>query len=366
MSAPILSLPSGQTQFNITVGRGQAAARICFTASANFNVPNNNIANFLNNTGLPTSNILGRVTGGNISNIFGTIQTTGFGNANLFLMNPAGFLFGPNATVNVGGMVAFTSADYLRLADGARFNAIPNASADALLSAAPVAAFGFLGSNPGAITVQGSQLTVAEAQASRWLAEILRFRAAPYSPERADEPGQRGQAVESPIGGRSRHCRIGRGRRIHSDWISQLGHHHPFTRQHHDSAQRGPGLASGSVVIRGGQLVMNGSSIKAGVPFLDQSYFGGTIEVSAEQVTILNHSTVDASVGSVTLGCPIGCGRITRAGNITFNVGSFSSTDSAILATVQEAGASGSQGRRYRDNPRTPWLRHFRGFNLPY
>ena len=46
--------------------------------------------------------------GGNLSNIFGTIQTTGFGNANLFLMNPAGFLFGPNATVNVGGMVSFT------------------------------------------------------------------------------------------------------------------------------------------------------------------------------------------------------------------------------------------------------------------
>jgi len=58
--------------------------------------------------------------------------------------------------VNVGGMVAFTSADYLRLANGVLFNAIPNATADALLSAAPVAAFGFLGSNPGAITVQGS------------------------------------------------------------------------------------------------------------------------------------------------------------------------------------------------------------------
>src|ERR1044071_9525275 len=59
-------------------------------------------------------------------------------------------------------MVTFTSADYLRLADGAKFNAKPSATADALLSAAPVAAFGFLGSNPGAITVQGSHLTVTE------------------------------------------------------------------------------------------------------------------------------------------------------------------------------------------------------------
>ena len=76
-------------------------------------------------------------------------------------MNPAGFLFGPNATVNVGGMVSFTTADYLKLADGVRFNAIPNAAADALLSAAPVTAFGFLGSSPAAINFEGGQLTVA-------------------------------------------------------------------------------------------------------------------------------------------------------------------------------------------------------------
>src|SRR5262245_1599039 len=161
VSTPI-HLPSGQTQFDITGGTRPGGGANLFHSFGDFNVPNNNIANFLNNAGLPTSNILGRVTGGNASNIFGTVQTTGFGTANLFLMNPAGFLFGPNATVNVGGMVNFTSADYLRLSDGARFNAIPNASADALLSVAPVAAFGFLGRNPGAITVQGSQFVVAE------------------------------------------------------------------------------------------------------------------------------------------------------------------------------------------------------------
>ncbi len=154
--------PAGKVQYNITGGTRPGGGPNLFHSFGQFNVPHNNIANFLNDSGLATSNILGRVTGGNTSNIFGTIQTTGFGNANLFLINPAGFLFGPNATVNVGGMVAFTSADYLRLADGVRFNAVPDVAADALLSAAPVAAFGFLGSNPGAITVQGSQLTVAD------------------------------------------------------------------------------------------------------------------------------------------------------------------------------------------------------------
>jgi len=107
------------------------------------------------------------VTGGNPSNIFGTIQTNGpggFGNANLFLMNPAGVIFGPTATLNVGGIATFTSADYLRLVDGGRFNASPTPSVSNLLTASPVAAFGFLGSNPGAITVQGSQLTATEGK----------------------------------------------------------------------------------------------------------------------------------------------------------------------------------------------------------
>ena len=152
--------------YNITGGTRPENGTNLFHSFGNFSVGTGDIGNFLNTpvNGVlpPTSNILGRVTNGNISNIFGTIQTTNFGNANLFLMNPAGFLFGPNATVNVGGMVAFTSADYLKLTDNARFNAIPNAAVDALLSASPVAAFGFLGLNPGAITVHGSQFTVTE------------------------------------------------------------------------------------------------------------------------------------------------------------------------------------------------------------
>ncbi len=151
---------------SITGGTRPGNGTNLFHSFGEFGVPTNNIANFLNETpNLATSNILGRVTGGNPSNIFGTLQTTEFGNANLFLMNPAGIVFGTNATLNVGGSVTFTTADYIRLAtDNVRFNAIPNVAADALLSAAPVAAFGFLGSNPGTITVQGSQLSISEGQ----------------------------------------------------------------------------------------------------------------------------------------------------------------------------------------------------------
>ena len=150
-------------QYDITGGTRPANGPNLFHSFGEFGVPIGHIANFLNETALPTTNILGRVTGGNSSNIFGMIQTTGFGNANLFLMNPAGIVFGPTASLNVGGSVSFTTADYLRLANGARFNALPGPQ-DVALSSAPVAAFGFMGSNTEAIVVRGGQLQVSEGQ----------------------------------------------------------------------------------------------------------------------------------------------------------------------------------------------------------
>jgi filamentous hemagglutinin family protein len=162
ISKPI-PVTGGKTQYDITGGTRPGNGSNLFHSFGEFGVPTNNIANFLNDSGLTTSNILGRVTGGNPSNIFGMIQTTAFGNANLFLMNPAGIVFGPNATLNVGGSVHFTTANYLRLTDGVRFTAVPGAQ-DPLLSIAPVAAFGFLNQNPAPIIIQGSVLSVPEGQ----------------------------------------------------------------------------------------------------------------------------------------------------------------------------------------------------------
>ena len=91
---------NGRTQYDITGGTRPGGGTNLFHSFGDFNVPNNNVANFLNAgsadlagnplaASLPTSNILGRVTGGNISNIFGAIQTTNFGAANLMIIGPA-------------------------------------------------------------------------------------------------------------------------------------------------------------------------------------------------------------------------------------------------------------------------------------
>ena len=55
-----------------------------------------------------------------------------------------------------------STADYLRLADGARFFA--RLSDTSTFSVAPPVAFGFLGPTPAAIAVQGSILQVPEGQ----------------------------------------------------------------------------------------------------------------------------------------------------------------------------------------------------------
>jgi filamentous hemagglutinin family protein len=132
------------------------------------------IANFLNDSGLATSNIFGRVTGGQPSLIFGTLRTTDFPGANLYLMNPAGVLFGSTAVIDLGaittapgtrqgGSFFATTADYIRLADGAQFHANP-AEPRTSFSASPAAAFGFLVADPAAISIQGTTIQVAETQ----------------------------------------------------------------------------------------------------------------------------------------------------------------------------------------------------------
>jgi filamentous hemagglutinin family protein len=261
VSAPI-TLPGGQTQLNITGGTRPGGGLNLYHSFGNFNVPNNNIANFLNNCGLPTSNILGRVTGGNISSIFGTIQTTGFGNANLFLMNPAGFLFGPNATLNVGGMVAFTSADYIRLADDARFNAVTG-SADALLTAAPVAAFGFLGSNPGAITVQGTQLTVSQGTGISIVGGNITVQSGTLNALTGQiNLVSVGRASNPKVGGEVVVAGSGQGSGFTPTGFATLGTISLSQGSVISVRARTP-TPAGSVVIRGTQLVINDTDIFA-------------------------------------------------------------------------------------------------------
>jgi filamentous hemagglutinin family protein len=106
-------------------------------------------------------NVLGRITGGSSSTIDGLLRSEIPG-ANLFLINPAGIMFGPNAQLDAQGSFHASTADFVRLGENGRFDAVePDNS---VLTVAPPSAFGFLGENPASIFVQGSSLNIPERE----------------------------------------------------------------------------------------------------------------------------------------------------------------------------------------------------------
>ncbi|MEG4205884.1 filamentous hemagglutinin N-terminal domain-containing protein, partial [Microcoleus sp. Pol7_A1] len=78
-----------------------------FHSFGQFGLNEGQIANFLTNSAI--QNILARIAGGDASLINGLITVTG-GNSNLFLINPAGIVFGPNASLNVPAAFTATTA----------------------------------------------------------------------------------------------------------------------------------------------------------------------------------------------------------------------------------------------------------------
>jgi filamentous hemagglutinin family protein len=139
--------------FLIPASVGQTRGGNLFHSFGLFNVHTGESANFTGPSSI--NNIIGRVTGGQKSTIDGKISSEIAG-ANLFLINPAGMVFGPNASLDVKGSFHVSTADYLKFADGAKFHA--DLAKQSTLSTSPVSAFGFLSQNPAPITIDGSTL----------------------------------------------------------------------------------------------------------------------------------------------------------------------------------------------------------------
>jgi len=93
-------------RLDITGGQTSADGANLFHDFARFDLTAEQIANFITNAEI--DNIFGRI-GGGISAIDGLIQVTG-SSADLFLMNPAGIVFGENARLNVAGDFTATTA----------------------------------------------------------------------------------------------------------------------------------------------------------------------------------------------------------------------------------------------------------------
>ena len=130
-----------------------------FHSFSKFNVNTDESATFTGRSGI--ENVIGRVTGGNASWIDGLMacEITG---ANLWLLNPFGVLFGPNAKLDITGSFYASTADYLTLSGGGVFYTDPGKTSR--LTTASPEAFGFLSTSPARIDVSGSYLKVPDGK----------------------------------------------------------------------------------------------------------------------------------------------------------------------------------------------------------
>lgn len=126
-----------------------------FHSFEEFGVTEGASVDFANPDGI--ANIFSRVTGSNVSEIFGSLGVDGA--ANLFLMNPNGFVFGENAAINVNGSFLATTAETINFSDGSQFSSVEGNSPRPTLTVSVPTSLGF-GSNPGEINIRGEQNNV--------------------------------------------------------------------------------------------------------------------------------------------------------------------------------------------------------------
>jgi len=152
-----LVTPNGN-KFDISGGTSSGDGANLFHSFQQFGLDTGQIANFISRPEI--QNILTRIVGGDVSVINGLIQVTG-GNSNLFLMNPAGIVFGAEASLNVPASFTATTATGIGLGEGNWFNAFGNNDYRNLIGNPTQFAFDL--AQPGSI-VNAGNLAVAEGQ----------------------------------------------------------------------------------------------------------------------------------------------------------------------------------------------------------
>jgi filamentous hemagglutinin family protein len=351
VEAPTVTVTGGaqivgnRTSYEITGGTRLGNGPNLFHSFDRFSVGTNDTARFSGPSGV--ENILSRVTGGQPSVIDGQLQSTIPG-ANLYLLNPNGVLFGPNATLDVSGSFHVSTADYLRLADGVRFSA--HLSDMSMLSAAPPAAFGFVSPQPATIAVQGSALQVPAGATLSVIGgdiEIVGngrpsffgtmpspFKNIPVTPHEPaisarpptlGAPGGQLNLASVAAAGEVELAPLEQARALRVDAFERLG-----KLDIRDAVLDVSGDRGGTVRLRGGRLVIDNAIISA---LSTGDVDGGGIDIrGATDLTMRN-------VGSIQ-GGTIGAGR---GGDITVEVGRLTLTDGAeIFNTTNGPGHGGN------------------------
>ena len=313
---------------------GTTAGSNLFHSFSTFNVGTGDTADFNVTSGI--TNILARVTGGP-STIDGTITSTiGAGgplsSANLFLINPAGVMFTANAQVNLGGSFIVSTANYVKFSDGSFFYGdVTHPIQDAGLTSAPVSAFGFLTATPQPISFLGSQITMQPGTGLHLIGGDVKIDQG--SPDGVNEQGA---FLYAPSCNVSIFSAAGAGEVPFSLALPGSGYANATTTSfgnvtiQNQSSVAIDGSGGGSVVIRGGKMVIDNSSITS---TNSGAIAGGSISVQTDQLSVRNGGFINSDTYGAS-----------SAGSVTVNVTdalSISGTGSQISANTESSGAGG-------------------------
>lgn len=297
-----IEAPDGN--YDIRMNYGHQAGENLFHSFSRFNIGTGETAAFGVSSAI--RNIISRVTGGSESFIDGTIRslisdTADISAANLYLLNPSGILFGPNAALDMGGSFHVSTADYLRMGESERFYS--TVQENEILSSAPPWAFGFL-TDPAPIRFEGmgevgedmvSGLTVAPLQNISVIGGDISLTGTFRTDGTAEKPlgnlsapGGSLNLVSAASPGEV--MLSGKGPDTSS--VSSLGN---ITLSDH-SLIKATGTGSGNIFIRAGQFVMENNSVLEMDTKGDDP--GGISDIQAETVTIRSSDIFSDATGT--------------------------------------------------------------------
>ncbi|MFZ4603413.1 MAG: beta strand repeat-containing protein [Caulobacterales bacterium] len=131
--------------FQIPENLGTRAGPNLFHSFSQFGVPQGGSAAFQGASSI--ERVIARVTGGAASTLAGNVFFDGPTSASLYLINPSGIVVTDTASFTVSGILAFSTANRLEFADGARV--LASTGSGSTFTAAAPSAFGFLGGLSG-------------------------------------------------------------------------------------------------------------------------------------------------------------------------------------------------------------------------